>query len=83
MLKGEAVGFVMCCTYHSEDEKCFVMEMCIYAPYRGRGLGKACFHLLQEQEKAAYYELRTSSSMRRGFGSRWVFSPTAWAKTAA
>lgn len=64
---GERIGFIMCCTYHSEDGKCYIMETCIEPPFRGRGLGKTVFGLLKEIEQAAYYELSTSSVRAKRF----------------
>jgi GNAT superfamily N-acetyltransferase len=67
MENGERIGFIMCCTYHGEDGKCYVMETCIEPPFRGRGLGKTVFGLLREIEQAAYYELSTSSVRAKRF----------------
>ncbi|MFH1879861.1 MAG: GNAT family N-acetyltransferase [Bacillota bacterium] len=67
MENGERIGFIMCCTYHSEDGKCYVMETCIEPPYRGLGLGKNIFTLLKDIEQATYYELSTSSVRAKRF----------------
>jgi GNAT superfamily N-acetyltransferase len=80
VLDGKRVGFVMCCTYHSEDGKCFVMEMCIFAPYRGKGLGREAFALLKEAESAAHFELTTSSVRAKRFWESLGFQSNGYSE---
>lgn len=59
---GQEVGFACYCTYHTEDGKCFILDYCIYPPYRCRGLGRQCFAALAgwaAEEGARYFELNT------------------------
>lgn len=62
LLDGQEIGFALYCVFGSEDGKCFVLDFCINAELRGRGLGTACFAALRqraEAEGAAYFELNT------------------------
>lgn len=59
---GREIGFVLYVIYGREDGKCFLLDFCVYPPYRCQGLGKACFAALarrMEAEGAAYFELNT------------------------
>lgn len=64
------VGFVLFCTYLSEDGKCFLLDFCIYPEYRKQGLGKQCFELLEQvtrEQGATYYECNTSNHEAKRF----------------
>ena len=68
--EGREVGFALCALYDREDGKCFLLDFCVYPPYRCRGLGQRCFADLAERmtaEVAAYFELNTHSSRARRF----------------
>ena len=80
VVDGVRIGFILCCTYHSEDGKCFVMEMSIDAAHRGRGYGKAAFALLMAEENAAYYALHTAGSKARRFWESLGFLETGTAE---
>ena len=38
---GQEIGFAMPVIYGSEDGKCFLLEFCVYPPFRGGGTGRA------------------------------------------
>ena len=75
---GRDIGFALCCTYRSEDGKCFVIDFCVYPPYRCRGLGKRCFAALAERmeaEGARYFELNTHCRRSLRFWESLGFRP--------
>jgi len=39
---GQDIGFTMPVIYGSEDDKCFIMEFCVYPEFRGSSTGHAC-----------------------------------------
>lgn len=69
-MDGKRIGFVLYCTYQSEDGKCFILDFCIYSAFRKQGIGKECFSLLEEttkQQGAAYYELNVAGHQAKRF----------------
>lgn len=66
--KGLDIGFALPVIYTTEDCKCFIMEFCVYPPFRGCGTGKACAAALLSWTEAAgarYWELNFGGSPRR------------------
>lgn len=64
----QEIGFAMPVIFSSEDGKCFIMEYCIYPPFRGMGLGKECAWALlhwAREHGARYAELNYDGSARR------------------
>lgn len=64
----QEIGFAMPVIFSSEDGKCFIMEYCIYPPFRGKGLGKECARALlhwAREHGARYAELNYDGSARR------------------
>lgn len=56
------IGAAQYTTYQSEDGKCFIMDYWIFPEYRGIGIGRACFEVLEKYTKAdgaSYYELNS------------------------
>ena len=74
---GVEVGFALTAHYPSEDEKCFILEFCIYPAFRGGGTGSACAQALLDWMRArgaAYFELNYGGDERRSrFWSRLGF----------
>lgn len=66
--EGQDIGFAMPVIFQTEDGKCFLMEFCVYPPFRGGGTGKACAGALLEWAKergATYAELNHGGDARR------------------
>lgn len=64
----QEIGFAMPVIFSSEDGKCFIMEYCIYPPFREKGLGKECARVLlhwAREHGARYAELNYDGSARR------------------
>ena len=60
---GERIGAASCCTYRSEDGKCFIMDFWVFPPFRGNGTGHRCFEALERYTRAdgaLYYELNST-----------------------
>ncbi|MEA5013305.1 MAG: GNAT family N-acetyltransferase [Candidatus Limiplasma sp.] len=73
---GERIGFCLLCTYHSEDQKCFILDFCVFSGLRGRGLGTKCFQALKTRQDAlgaAFYELNTSCRRSMRFWEKQGF----------
>ena len=73
---GVNIGFAVYVIYHSEDNKCLIVEFNIDDIYRNKGIGTLFFGMLREQVKnegAAYFALNVSNEnnerfwMRNGF----------------
>ena len=65
---GQDIGFAMPVIYTTEDDKCFIMEFCVYPEFRGNGTGKECARVLLDWAKengALYAELNHGSNERR------------------
>lgn len=59
---GERVGAAQYCTYQSGDGQCFILDMWVFPPFRGKGLGHACFRALARRARAdgaSYFELNS------------------------
>ena len=57
---GERIGTASCCTYQSEDGKCFILDFWVFPPFRGSGTGHRCFEALERYTKrdgAEYFKL--------------------------
>ena len=67
---GEDIGFVMATIYNTEDDKCFLMEFCVFPEYRGGGTGRACAKLFFDWaygQGAEYIELNAHTEQRVRF----------------
>ena len=65
---GKNIGIAMPVIYNTEDEKCLIMEFCVYPEYRGNGTGRQCAGELLKwarQKGAAYAELNCGGDERR------------------
>ena len=65
---GQDIGFAMPVIYTTEDDKCFIMEYCVYPEFRGNGTGQECAGVLLDWAKengALYAELNHGSNERR------------------
>lgn len=65
---GQEIGFALPVIYDSEDDKCFVLDFCVYPEFRGNGTGTACTQALLKWAKehgAAYAELSYGEDARR------------------
>ena len=65
---GQDIGFALPVIYNSEDDKCFIMEFCVYPEYRGNSIGKECANVLLNWAKengALYAELNYGGNNRR------------------
>jgi GNAT superfamily N-acetyltransferase len=76
LTEGEYAGFIMYILYDNTEGKyfgeCFIMEYCIEASHRGRGLGSRFFKRFEQdmrQQGAAYFALNTTNERNRKF---WV-----------
>ncbi len=75
-LDGQRVGYCFWVTFHSEDGKCFILDFCIFPPFRCRGIGSRCFRALQEATRAqgaVYWELNTHCRRSMRFWQRQGF----------
>lgn len=73
---GQEIGFAMPVIYESEDGKCFILEFCVYPPFRGNGMGTACAAVLLDWAKmrgARYFELNSATDRRTRFWKRCGF----------
>ena len=64
----EEIGFAMPVIYGSEDGRCFLLEFCVYPPFRGGGTGRACAGALLSWARTrgmAYAELNIGGDPRR------------------
>lgn len=64
---GQELGLAMPVIYESEDGKCFIMEFCVFPPFRG-GTGAACANVLLRwaaENGARYAELNNGGDARR------------------
>lgn len=67
---GTAIGFVMGAVYDTEDDRCYLMEFCVFPEYRGGGTGRECARLFFDwayAQGAAYIELNAHTEQRRRF----------------
>lgn len=65
---GQEIGFALPALFPTEDGKCFIMEFCVFPPFRGCGAGHSCAAALlawARQQGAAYAELNCGGSERR------------------
>lgn len=75
---GKEIGFAMAVIYDQEDNKCFLMEFCVYPQFRGNGTGKACaekFLEWAEETGAAYVEINCDTAQRTRFWGNCGFRP--------
>lgn len=75
-LDGQRVGYCFWVTFHSEDDKCFILDFCIFPPFRCQGIGSRCFQALREHTQAqgaAYWELNTHCRRSLRFWQRQGF----------
>lgn len=76
--RGVEIGLAMAVLYASEDNKCFLMEFCVYPEFRGSGVGTRCAEAFLDwarREGAAYFELNCNTAQRQQFWSRLGFRP--------
>lgn len=65
---GQDIGFALPVIYTVEDDRCFLMEFCVYPPFRGNGTGRDCAQTLLEwatKQGAKYAELNAIGDLRR------------------
>ena len=75
---GQDIGFTMPVIYGSEDDKCFIMEFCVYPEFRGSSTGHACGKALlswARERRASYFELNCDTAPRERFWGRLGFLP--------
>lgn len=75
---GQDVGLASSVLYAGEDGKCFIMDFCVFPPFRGSGTGRACAAALLDWERergAAYFELNADGDRRRRFWRGLGFLP--------
>lgn len=75
-LDGQRVGYCFWVTFHSEDGKCFLLDFCIFPPFRCQGMGSRCFRALQaatQAQGAVYWELNTHCRRSMRFWQRQGF----------
>ena len=68
--EGVRIGAAQYCTYHSEDGKCFLMDLWVFPEYRGSGTGHRCFGALESYTKAdgaLYYEINCEKENAQRF----------------
>lgn len=73
---GQQIGFAMPVIYETEDDKCFIMEFCVYPAFRGNGIGLACGEALlswARRRGAGYFELNCGTVQRERFWGRLGF----------
>lgn len=61
--KQQIIGAAHYTTYQSEDGKCFILDFWIFPEYRGNGIGRQCFSLLEKYTKkdgALYHQLNST-----------------------
>ncbi len=66
----ERIGITLYCTYQSQDGRCFIFDYCIFPEFRGQGIGKQCFSILEQQarkEGATYFELNAYGHRTKRF----------------
>ena len=64
--------------YGAEDDKCFIMEFCVYPEFRGSSTGHACGEALlswARERRASYFELNCDTAPRERFWGRLGFLP--------
>jgi ribosomal protein S18 acetylase RimI-like enzyme len=74
---GAFAGFFEYVVYASEDGKGFIIEYGIEPDYRGKGIGTACFQLLEQvmqSEGANYLQLNASGERSIGFWQKNGFT---------
>ena len=57
---GQRIGAASYCTYHSEDDKCFILDFWVFPEFRGMGTGHYCYYALEEATRAdgaRYFEM--------------------------
>lgn len=75
-LDGQRVGYCFWVTFQSEDGKCFLLDFCIFPPFRCQGIGSRCFRALQaatQAQGAVYWELNTHCRRSMRFWQRQGF----------
>lgn len=75
---GQDIGFTMPVVYGAEDDKCFIMEFCVYPEFRGSSTGHACGEALlswARERRASYFELNCDTAPRERFWGRLGFLP--------
>ena len=75
---GQEIGFAMPVLHNDEEGKCFLMEFCVYPPFRGNGTGTACaqtFLAWSKERGAVYWELNCDGERRVRFWHRLGFIP--------
>ena len=74
---GQDIGFTMPVIYGSEDDKCFIMEFCVYPEFRGSRVTPAARRcsLWARERRASYFELNCDTAPRERFWGRLGFLP--------
>lgn len=70
---GENIGFAVYVIYHSEDGKCFIIDFCVNAEHRNKGIGLLFFSSLRDRavsEGAVYFALNLSNEDNKRFWTR-------------
>lgn len=75
----EKIGAASYCIYSREGGKCFILDFWIFRRYRNRGLGSACFKILENRTKsngALYFEINCDGREDRlRFWTKMGFRP--------
>ena len=69
----ENIGFAVYVIYHGEDGKCLIVDFCIIAEYRNKGIGAQFFQMLRKHvmtEYAVYFALNLSNENNKRFWER-------------
>ena len=77
---GTNIGFAVYVIYHTEDNKCLIVEFNVDKAYRNKGVGTLFFKLLRDQvrsEKAEYFALNLTNEDNERFWMRNGFSKAA------
>lgn len=74
---GRAIGLALTVVYAAEDGKQFILEFCVFPPFRGGGTGKACAAALLawgRQQGAQFAELNCDTLRRQRFWASLGFA---------
>ena len=74
----EGPHFLTLRNFTLEDDKCFIMEFCVYPEFRGSSTGHACGEALlswARERRASYFELNCDTAPRERFWGRLGFLP--------
>ena len=66
----ENIGFVVYVIYHTEDDKCLIVDFCVNAGYQNKGIGTLFFNMLREhvaKTHAKYFALNLINGNNKRF----------------